>query len=325
MNTNDYVMRGISEDGSIKLWVADTTRACEEARKIHDCWSVAAAALGRLLTAAAFFGQNLKGDDTVTLKIDGDGPLGMLIAVADANGALRGYVENPHVDIPRKENGKLDVGTAVGKGTLSVIKDMGLGEPYVGTVELESGEIGDDISRYLLESEQIPSGTGFGVQVGPDGEIQASGGFMVQLLPGADEHTISQLELNLSNLVPVSRMISDGWEPEEIGADVLFDIPWKTLEYNTLEYKCNCSRDRFAAGLYSLGRQEMKSLIEEQGEAEILCRFCGTRHLFNKEELEEMLDEMNKQRFREIAESLQNPVDLKAMADAKKAEEEKSE
>lgn len=310
MNNKDFCMRAISMDGSVKLWIAKTTDLCEEARKNHDCWSVAAAALGRLLTAAAFFGQNLKGDDDVTLKIDGDGPLGTLVAVANAKGELRGYVANPQVDIPRKSAGKLDVGAAVGNGTLSVIKDMGFGDPYVGTVPLATGEIGDDISRYFVDSEQIPTATGVGVKVAPDGSVEAAGGFLLQLLPNADESVVNQLELNIANLVPVSTMIADGWTAEEIANDIMLGVPYKMLETNSLVYKCNCSHEKISAAIMSLGYKEVKAILEEQGEAEVICRFCGKKHHFDKSELQNILAELDKQRFKNFAESLMNQVNL---------------
>lgn len=313
-NSKDFCMRAISMDGSVKLWVAKTTNLCEEARKNHDCWSVAAAALGRLLTAAAFFGQNLKGDDDVTLKIDGDGPLGSLVAVANARGELRGYVGNPQIDIPRKTTGKLDVGAAVGRGSLSVIKDMGFGDPYVGTVPLATGEIGDDISRYFVDSEQIPTATGVGVKVAADGSVEAAGGFLLQLLPNADEKTIQQLEFNVANLVPVSTMIADGWTAEEIANDIMLGVPYKTLEVNDLIYKCNCSHEKLSAAIMSLGYKEVKAILEEQGEAEVVCRFCGKKHYFPKEELKEILDELDRERFKNFVAGLQNQVDLQTMA-----------
>ncbi len=308
--TKDYCMRGTSVDGSVKLWIANTTELCEEARKNHDAWSVAAAALGRLLTAGAFFGLGLKGEDTITLRVDGDGPLGSLVVVGNAQGQVRGYVSNPHVDIPRKEDGKLDVGTAVGAGTLSVIKDMGLGEPYCGNVPLVSGEIGDDIARYLLDSEQVASAVGLGVLVNPDGSIQAAGGFLVQLLPGADDKVISQLELNIANLIPVSQMIENGLTAEEMANEVMLGIPWQELERAALTYQCNCSREKISAALMSLGHHEIKAMIEDTGEAEIVCRFCGKKHFFDKTALEGILEEIDAKRFQEFAKSLSNQVEL---------------
>ncbi len=205
----DLCLRGVSEDGSVKLWLAQTTNLCEEGRRRHDAWSVGAAALGRLLTAGVFFGLNLKGEgDSVTLRVNGDGPLGSLAVVAEPDGAVRGFVANPQVDIDRRPDGKLDVGTAVGSGTLTVIKDMGFGQPYTGTVNLVTGEIGDDVAQYYLESEQTPAAVGLGVRIAPAGTVEAAGGFLLQVLPHADEQVIKQLELNLANLVPVSQMVA---------------------------------------------------------------------------------------------------------------------
>lgn len=301
----DYCMRGISEDGSVKIWVANTTQICEEARKCHDAWSVAAAALGRLLTVGAFFGLNLKGEDDVTIKVDGDGPLGSLVVVANAKGEVRGYVANPHVDIPRKSNGKLDVGAAVGQGTLSVIKDMGFGEPYCGSIPLVTGEIGDDVSRYLLDSEQIPSATGVGVLVDKDGSVAAAGGFLVQLLPDAQEKTIQQLELNIANLLPVSQMIAQNFSATEVANEVLLGIPWKELEQTPLSYHCNCSKEKLTAALMSLGEKEIKAILAEQGEAEIVCRFCGRKHHFSEADLQEILKEIQQQKFQAMLKRFQ--------------------
>lgn len=305
----DYCLRGISEDGSVKLWLANTTNLCEEGRRRHDAWSVAAAALGRLMTAGVFFGLNLKGEkDSVTLRIDGDGPLKTLAVVAEADGAVRGFVAEPHVDIPRRSDGKLAVGAAVGQGQLTVIKDMGFGAPYSGTVDLATGEIGDDIAKYYLESEQTPAAVGLGVQISPEGTVAAAGGFQLQVLPHADEMVIKQLELNLANLIPVSQMVADGFTLEEMANEVMLGVPWRELDRHPLEYRCSCSRERMRGALVSLGYKEMKALSEEKDEVEIVCRFCGEKYLFGKEELAEIVKELDAERFRRFAASLQNNI-----------------
>jgi molecular chaperone Hsp33 len=312
---SDFCLRGVSEDGSVKLWLAQTTNLCEEGRRRHDAWSVAAAALGRLLTAGVFFGLNLKGEnDSVTLRINGDGPLGSLGVVAECDGAVRGYVAYPQVDIPRRKDGHLDVGSAIGKGTLTVIKDMGFGEPYSGTVELVSGEIGDDIAQYYLESEQTPAAVGLGVQIAPNGTVGAAGGFLLQVLPHADEMVIKQLELNLANLIPVSQMVADGFTLEEMANEVMLGVPWRELERKPLEYRCTCSKERLRGALMSMGYKELKSLYDEKSiageDVEVVCRFCGEKYLFNKEEMRDMVDELDRERFRNFAASLQNQLNV---------------
>ncbi len=306
-------MRGVSEDGSVKLWLAKTTNLCEEGRKRHDAWSVAAAALGRLLTAGVFFGLNLKGEgDSVTLRINGDGPLGSLAVVAEPDGAVRGFVANPQVDIARRADGKLDVGGAVGRGTLTVIKDMGFGEPYSGTVDLVTGEIGDDITQYYLESEQTPAAVGLGVRIAPGGCVDAAGGFLLQVLPHADEMVIKQLELNISNLLPVSQMVADGLTLEEMANEVMLGVPWRELERRPLVYRCSCSRERLRGALLSLGYKQLKELWQEKAEAdeptELVCRFCGEKYYFSPAELKEMVDELDRERFQRFAASLQNQI-----------------
>lgn len=310
----DYCLRGVSEDGSVKLWLAQTTALCEEGRRRHDAWSVAAAALGRLLTAGVFFGQNLKNEsDSVTLRINGDGPLGALTVVAEADGTVRGTVGSPHLELPRRADGHLAVGAAIGRGTLTVIKDMGFGEPYAGTVELVSGEIGDDIAQYFLESEQTPAAVGLGVQIAPDGTVGAAGGFMLQVLPHADAKTIKQLELNLANLPPVSQMVADGLTLTEMGGEVMLGVPWRELSRTPLAYRCTCSRERLRGALLSLGYKELKALYEEKRAedvpAEVVCRFCGEKYHFDPAELRQMLDELDQERFRDFAASLQNRLD----------------
>lgn len=317
----DYVLRGVSEDGSVKLWLAQTTELCEEGRRRHDAWSVAAAALGRLLTAGVFFGQNLKNaKDSVTLRVNGDGPLGALTVVAGADGTVRGFVGCPHLDIPRREDGHLAVGAAIGNGTLTVIKDMGYGEPYSGTVNLVSGEIAEDVAEYFLESEQTPAAVGLGVSIAPDGTVGAAGGFMLQVLPHADEQVIKQLELNLAMLPSVSSMVANGLTLTEMGNEIMLGVPWRELTRGPIKYQCTCSRERMRGALVSLGYKELKELFDEKQAAgedtEVLCRFCGEKYHFAPADLKEMVDELDRERFRRFAESLKNQVNLNAVATA---------
>lgn len=326
----DYVLRGVSEDGSVKLWLAQTTDLCEEGRRRHDAWSVAAAALGRLLTAGVFFGQNLKNEsDSVTLRVNGDGPLGALTVVAGADGTVRGFVGCPHLDIPRREDGHLAVGAAIGNGTLTVVKDMGYGAPYSGTVNLVSGEIAEDVAEYFLESEQTPAAVGLGVSVAPDGTVGAAGGFMLQVLPHADEKVIKQLELNLAMLPSVSSMVANGLTLKEMGNEIMLGVPWRELTRSPIAYRCTCSRERMRGALISLGYKELKELFDEKQAAaedtEVLCRFCGEKYQFSPSDLREMVDELDKERFRRFAESLKNQVDLNAVASAEISDDEHGE
>lgn len=322
----DYCLRGVSEDGSVKLWLAKTTNLCEEGRKRHDAWSVAAAALGRLLTAGVFFGLNLKGEgDSVTLRVNGDGPLGSLAVVAEPDGAVRGFVANPQVDIARRPDGKLDVGGAVGRGTLTVIKDMGFGEPYAGTVDLVTGEIGDDITQYYVESEQTPAAVGLGVRIAPGGVVDAAGGFLLQVLPHADEMVIKQLELNISNLLPISQMVADGLTLQEMADEVMLGVPWRELERRPLAYRCSCSQERLRGALLSLGYKQLKELWQEKAAVdeatELVCRFCGEKYYFSPAELKEMVDELDRERFQRFAASLQNQIENEVAKDKNDAPE----
>ncbi len=288
----DYCLRGITTDGQIRYMAALTTGLCEEARRRHDTWPVATAALGRLLTAGAFFGLNLKGQDTVTLRIEGDGPLESLVVVADAQGALRGYVAEPHVELAREVPGKLPVGKGVGEhGTLYVLKDLGLKEPYSGSVGLLSGEIADDIACYLLESEQIPAAVALGVQVLPDGSVGAAGGYLFELLPGASKKAMELLEKNIMAQPPVSKMLELGLLPEDMVAHILSGIAYQELERTELHFSCNCNRERLAEVLLSIGKEELASLYREQGEAEAVCRFCGEKYYFSGGDLKALLAE----------------------------------
>lgn len=285
----DYLVRGIGEDGQFRVFAATTTHLVEEARKRHDTWPVASAALGRSLTAGLLLGANLKGEDIITLRIFGDGPLGAIIVTANAGGEVRGYVQEPHTDLEHAPGGKLPVGAAVGKGVLYVTKDLGLKEPFTGSVELVSGEIGEDIAQYLLVSEQTPSAVALGVLVGPEGSVWASGGLIVQLLPGAVEEVLTRLEKSISQLPPVSTLVARGLSPEEIVAEAVGELKVNYLARVPLNFKCRCSHEKVGDILAAMGKQEIEKIIEEQGKAEVRCHFCGRSHTFNAEELESII------------------------------------
>ena len=289
----DQLVRVIAKDAPIKAMAISGTSLVERARQIHDTWPVATAALGRLLMAASMMGNMLKEQDgSVTLRVKGDGPLGTVLAVSDNMGNVRGYVENPAVDVPRKSHAKLDVGSAVGPGgTLTVVKDLGLKEPYVGSIQLISGEIAEDIAAYFVESEQIPTACALGVLISPDQTVRAAGGYLIQLLPGADESVISAIERGVARVGAVSAQLDRGLGPVELLQDVLSDFQLEMLETSPVEYRCYCSRERVSRALISIGPAELRSLIEEQGGAELTCQFCDKIYRFSRSDLERLLQE----------------------------------
>lgn len=289
----DQLVRVIAKDAPIKAMAISGTSLVERARQIHDTWPVATAALGRLLMAASMMGNMLKEQDgSVTLRVKGDGPLGTVLAVSDSMGNVRGYVENPAVDVPRKSHAKLDVGSAVGPGgTLTVVKDLGLKEPYVGSIQLISGEIAEDIAAYFVESEQIPTACALGVLISPDQTVRAAGGYLIQLLPGADESVISAIERGVARVGAVSAQLDRGLGPVELLQDVLSDFQLEMLETSPVEYRCYCSRERVSRALISVGASELKSLIQEQGSTDLTCQFCDKVYHFTRDDLESLLQE----------------------------------
>jgi len=294
----DEIVRAITGDGYVKA-VAVTGRAMvERARTVHSLPPMATAALGRVLLGASMMGDMLKEEDgSLTLQIKGGGPLGTILAVSDCEGNVRGYVQNPNVDIVEKEQGKLDVAYAVGgelpeSGTLTVIKDIGLREPYVGSIGLFSGEIADDLAMYFVESEQIPTACALGVLVDTDLSVRSAGGYLIQLLPGATEDIITKIEAGIHKLGPASRALESGMDAEQLLKAVLSEFEVQVLEKHPVEYRCYCSRDRVSRALISMGRQELSELIEEQGEADLTCQFCDVVYHYTREELEELLSGM---------------------------------
>ncbi len=289
----DQIVRVIAKNAPVKAMAISARDTVERARAIHGCWPVAAAALGRLLMAASMMGASMKEENaSVTLRVKGEGPLGSLTAVSDSGGNVRGYVHNPAVDVPRKAKGKLDVGAAVGgDGDLTVIRDLGLKEPYVGSVQLVGGEIAEDIAAYFVESEQVPTACALGVLIAPDQTVQAAGGYLIQLLPGADDAVISAVERGVAKLGAVSARLDGGMNPLNLLQEALGEFELDVLETAPVEYRCYCSRERVSRALISMGKDELTSLIREQGGAELTCQFCDKVYRFGREELEALLDE----------------------------------
>ena len=290
----DEIVRAITGDGYVKAVAITGRDLIERARNIHTLLPMATAALGRALLGASMMGDMLKEQEgSLTLQIKGGGPLGTILAVSDCQGNVRGYVQNPHVDLIEKHQGKLDVGAAVGEtGTLTVIKDIGLKEPYVGSIGLFSGEIADDLAMYFVESEQIPTACALGVLVGTDQSVTSAGGYLIQLLPGASEEIIEKIEAGVRRVGSVSAALEGGLDGEGLLRAVLSDFELEILEKHPVEYRCYCSRERVSRALISMGREELSSLIEEQGQAELTCQFCDKVYHYSMEELEEQLANM---------------------------------
>lgn len=289
----DQIVRAIAKNAPVKAMAISARDTVERARAIHDCWPVAAAALGRLLMAASMMGAAMKEEaGAVTLRVKGGGPLGALTAVSDSRGNVRGYVQNPAVDVPRKAKGKLDVGTAVGcNGELTVIRDLGLKEPYIGSVQLVGGEIAEDVAAYFVESDQVPTACALGVLIAPSQTVQAAGGYLIQLLPGADETVVSAVERGVARLGAVSARLDAGTDPLGLLREVLGEFDLEVLETSPIEYRCYCTRERVSRALISLGRAELDALIKEQGGAELTCQFCDEVYRFNAQELGALRDE----------------------------------
>ena len=290
------LIRCITSDGEVMATAVDTTDIVAAAEQIHTTSAVVTAALGRLLTAASMMGNMLKGkDDNITLRINGNGPIGSLIAVSDFNGDVRGYVQNPVVELPLNEKGKLDVGGAVGKdGLLYVLKDLGLKEPFSGSIPLVSGEIAEDITSYYALSEQIPTVCALGVLVNPDLTVKAAGGYIIQLLPAAGEDTIEKLEANIKNMKPVTTMIDSGMSPEEILKEALSNFEVEVLYQQEISYKCNCNKERVTKAIISLGKEEISNMANELPEINVDCHFCDKVYNFKSEELKNLLKKKKK-------------------------------
>ncbi len=286
----DYLIRSISEDRTIRALAAVTTRAVEEARQRHSTAPTATAALGRALTAAGLLGATLKAGQSLMVRILGDGPLGGVLAASDAAGGVRGYVANPAVHLPLTTNGKLDVGRAVGRGTLHVTMELGLRVPYHGSVPLVSGEIAEDVASYLVVSHQIPSLVALGVLISREERVIAAGGLMVQLLPGADGQVTSYLEDRAKVLPTITSMISSGRTPEEIARTALGEMRSEIVDRQTVQFRCGCSIRKVHDVLASLGETELREILATQGQIEVRCNFCGEQYILNTADVEGLIE-----------------------------------
>ena len=290
----DHIIRGMSRDGYVKAVAIVSTDLVERARQIHHTTAVATAALGRALSAASMMGNMQKVENgSITLQFKGGGPLGTILVVSDAHDNVRGYVDNPCISLMEKYPGKLDVGAAVGRdGMLTVIRDLQMKEPYIGSVELISGEIGDDVTGYFAQSEQTPSACGLGVLVEKDQSVKCAGGYLVQLLPGAPEDVIARVEIGIMNAGAVTKMLSDGMNGADMIRAVLENFEVELFEEEEVAYRCYCSRERVTSALISLGREELRDMIEEGKDIHMSCQFCDEDYVFTPEELAAILAEL---------------------------------
>ena len=289
---NDYIVRATAGNGSIRAFAATTRDLVQHAREVHHTSPVASAALGRMLTAAAMMGSMLKGDkDILTLQVRGEGPLQGIVVTSDSKAQVKGYVFNPGVEVPDLIPGKLNVSGAIGPGHMSIIKDIGMREPYAGKIELVTGEIAEDLTYYFAQSEQTPSAIGLGVLVETDTSIRRAGGFIIQLLPDATDEMIDRLEKKLATIPYVSDLLDMGATPEDILQMILGDFDLKIMDKVPTTFYCNCTRERVEKALISIGKDELEKIIREDKKANLHCHFCSKEYDFNEEQLVALLEE----------------------------------
>lgn len=286
----DYIVRATAADAQIRAFAATTRNMTETMRGFHNTSPVVTAALGRLMTGASMMGIMLKGEnDLLTIQVNGDGPMGGMTVTADSKGNVKGYANEPQVILPANAAGKLDVGGAIGAGMLRVIKDMGLKEPYVGQTVLQTGEIAEDLTYYFATSEQVPSAVGLGVLMEKDNTVRQSGGFIIQLMPFADETVISTLESNLAKFSSVTEVLNEGKSPEEMLEMLLDGLNMEIVDTMEPAYRCDCSKERVERAIISIGKQDIAEMIEDGEEIEVNCQFCDRKYTFSVEELKVML------------------------------------
>ena len=284
--STDYLVKALAFEGQIRAYAVRSTETVGEVQRRHNMWPTATAALGRSISASVMMGAMLKGDDNITVRIQGNGPLGPIVVDANAKGEVRGYATNPQTHLPLNEQGKLDVSGAVGtEGTLSIVKDLGLKDYFTGQVPIVSGEIAEDFTQYMVVSEQVPSAFALGVLVDPDNTVRASGGFTLQVMPGATEETIALLEKTLADMTPISTMIDQGLTPEGILSEVLGQENVEFLDRVDVKFDCDCSKERFGKAIEGLGTVEIQAMIDEDHGAEAQCHFCLEKYQFSEQEL----------------------------------------
>lgn len=291
----DKLIKALGYNNQIRIYVVDATEMVKTAQEKHNTWSAATAALGRAMVGTTLLGTTLKGDDKLTVRIDGKGPVGYILVDSNGKGETKGYINNPQVSLPLNEQGKIDVRGAVGTdGMLTVSKDLNMKSPFVGQVPLISGELGEDFTYYMANSEQVPSAIGLSVLVNPDETVKTAGGFMIQVLPEAEDETIAKVEKAIADLPLISKLMDQGETPEEILGRLVPDESTRILETMPVSFKCNCSKERFKDAIVSLGEKEIQEMIEEDHGAEAECHFCRTTYHFSEEELSELKEESDK-------------------------------
>lgn len=289
------IIRAMALDNNLRVTAIINTEVVEEARRRHDLSPLAAITLGRIMAANQLLTWGLKGEGSVTLRFLGEGPIGGAITQAYSDGSVRGYVGNSQVALPLTKEGRLDVSGAIGEGSLYITKDIGLREPYTGTIPLISGEVGDDIAKYLTDSEQVPSLVSVGVLVDIDNKVIASGGIIIQAMPDAPEDALDKIEENAFIAKGISILINNGASVEDIIKEYLQDIDYNILEETDVRYECNCSKEKVKTALYSLGAEDLQDLLEKEGKCESRCHFCNENYVVEKEEIEEIIEDIKKQ------------------------------
>jgi molecular chaperone Hsp33 len=288
----DYLVKAYAFDGTVRLYTAVTTNLVNEAQQRHNLWPTSTAALGRLLTTSVIMGAMYKGDQELTIRVESDGPIGGMVATTNTYGEVRGYVGNPHVFL-QYNSGKLNVGQAVGNGFIHVTKDLKVRDMFTSSAQIQTGEIAEDFAYYFTASEQIPSAVGLGVLVNEDNTVKSAGGFILQVMPGCKEETLTEIESILGELPPVSELVEQGKTPEEL-VEMITKGNFQLLEELDLSYKCNCSKDRFEEGLISLGADELQAIKEEDKQIEISCHFCGEQYIFDETEIDSLIKQTKK-------------------------------
>lgn len=290
---SDYLVKALAYEGFVRAYAVNATETIAEAQRRHDTWNTSSAALGRTMIGALMLGATLKGEDKMTVKIEGNGPAGAIVVDSNGKGEIKGYIKNPHISLPLNEVGKIDVRGAVGtEGMFTVIKDLGLKEPFSGQTPIVSGEIGEDFTYYLAVSEQIPSAVGVSVLVDTDDSIKTAGGFMIQIMPGASDEIIDQIEARLKETARISTLLDEGQTPEEILQKLLATDDVEFLETMSVQFKCDCSKEKFASAIITLGAEQIQELIDQDHGAEAVCAFCNNKYEYSEADLYELKHEI---------------------------------